>query len=657
MTTTKPLTGPLLESGSRAAPRSVSYVSEMFRKYRVKSYAIYVDHTTIVDDLPELHDNKLIGYYTFDIFLVGKEFRGKNIALLRTDQTPDDVDGWLVASTSRAAAFSLAQALMETDHEDQVIVRFYGGQTTEISAYMDLFSGDSETIVYLNHYYDRKYRIIFPIDVRYTIRECDGTVRLAGQRILRPGAITVFDTREMDLGEFHGYLRVELEVENLQVRVQPFIHFWADYVSEAGMCRTHQSGWAKWPANTVFNRGYLPLRTDLEAIVSIYNENDHDIQLKALLHFTREGREESIERFLEHVAAGRMSFQSISKLFDDVNKDGLNAAYVLLTCDNPLHRPNYYIALKGSHKFVDTYHQTGGKACHWAIPSYTYGRNELERIREVGMPHPWALDIPILPERFQIELFMGLLSLTLCDILAFEAELFNESGEQIFEEGIPIDGTIPLFTNINLWAEKRGIVLKEGGMLRLRPSNDADPIPRATAILFGLKHKKFQYFSTSFVGSPDNVNLPFYLSGNIPKSREYQYSPMTVSDHFCPGTCSDEFDSLFIVRHTSLLEGYTQTVEYRLDIIDECGRQYSVQRAIGPQQFDIFWLSEILEEANITSKKGHYTLWVKCYGTKLKPYHLLYRRSDHAMSMDDGSEGTLQNDPQISSLGQCHDKV
>jgi len=650
MTTAKPLTGPIMKSGSRTVSRGVEYVRFMFEKYGIKSYAVYVDHTTVVQDLPNVSGASISGYFTFDINLAGKEINGQRIQILTINGPAPDCDGWLIASTSRASAFSVCKAILNVGKEHQIICRFYGGQTTEIDAYMDMFSGETETIMYLNHYFNRKYRIPFPLDVRYTVCGCDGTVIKSGQRIVPPGDITVFDSREMDLGDFEGYLRVELEVENLQVRVQPFIHFWADYISEAGICRNHQSGWAPWPPETVFNRGYLPLNPNLEAIGSFYNANDSEIIVKALLHYNQGGIEKKEERTLDPIPAGHMSYQNLSKIFQDVSLEGVNAAYILLTCDRPLHRPNHYIAVKGGKKFVETFHQTGGKACHWAIPSYEYQKRDLEKFERFGITSPWSVRLPILEKRFKIETFLGLLSLTLCDLSECTFSILNEKGEEVFTEDVHLDGTNPLFMNVSEYARAHDVNIQAGGTFCMSPQKGISKAPRGSTLFFGLKHIDYPFISTSFIGSPAEVNLPFYIEAQFPHSREYYFSPLTISDHFMPGIFSDEYDSLFIVEHQSLMKEYEKEAHYRLDIIDIQGRQYTLHRSVGPKSYDTFWLSEVLAEAEIASNSLYYTLWVKSYETKLKPFHLLYRKSDHALSLDDGSEGTLQRDPQIAGI-------
>ena len=51
MTTTKPLTGPLIQSCSRVAPRGVEFVKEKMETFNVNTFAILVDHTTQPQDL------------------------------------------------------------------------------------------------------------------------------------------------------------------------------------------------------------------------------------------------------------------------------------------------------------------------------------------------------------------------------------------------------------------------------------------------------------------------------------------------------------------------------------------------------------------------------------------------------------------------------
>ena len=643
MTTTTPLTDTLLKSGTKSPSRGEVFLKKRFKMYGVKSYGVYVDHTTIAEDIPSLPGG--IGLFTFDLTLAGNTLGGKQIALLRADRPLPDCDGWVVASSSRASAFSLAKALHSHGQQGQIISRLYGGQTTEVTAYMDLFSGQTETLIHVNNYYNRKYRTPFPIDMRYTIRECDGTIRHAGQVIIPPGGNVFLDSRSMNLGEFQGYIRVELEIENLQSRVQPFIHFWADYLSEAGMCRNHQSGWSAWPGGTVFNRGYLPVEEHLEAIGAFYNENEKTIQPRALLHFMKAGKETSIEKDLAPIPAGHMSYQNYSELFSEVDLSNVKSAYVLVRCDDPMHRPNHYIAIKGKNQFIDTYHQTGGRALHWAQPSYRLEKKDLALYSQHGFD-PWKTRLPLLEEKFEIETQLGLLSPTLAGCTEYTFSIETADGTSLHKSQVKLDQNNPIFLNLNEYARDNGIDVKGGATFSIGPAEDAESIPNGSLFLFGFAHRDYPSAATSFTGSPAEVNIPFYLSARLPMSREYDYSPLQVSDHFGPGLCNEEFDSLFVVSHSSLLRDYDTSTEYQLELVDSKGRQHILHRTIPAQYHDAFWLSEALEEANLPPE-GSYTLWFKSYDVKLKPYHLLFRRSDKALSLDDGSEGTLQKEPQI----------
>ena len=197
---------PLVPSGFRDKRRDPAYIKATFDKYGVKRYAVLVDHTTVLADLLDLPGYKQCAFFTFDITLVGAKLGDREITSIMLTGPVPSFDGWLIASTSRAAVFALNKTLMQTGNEHQIITRLYGGQVTEIGAYMDMFSGENETVMYIHHFFNRKYGIVFPIDVRYTVRECDGTIRHAGQSIIPPGGLAVIDSRTMMLGEFTGYL-------------------------------------------------------------------------------------------------------------------------------------------------------------------------------------------------------------------------------------------------------------------------------------------------------------------------------------------------------------------------------------------------------------------------------------------------------------------
>ena len=163
----KVLTNIILKSGERDKSRGADYVKGAFEKYGVRSHAVLIDHTSVAEDLPDLPGR--CGCYTFELNNVGTIFAGSPVRLAMLNGPMPACDGWLVASTSRAAAVALNHALLRTGNERQIITRLYGGQVSQINAYMDIFSGETETVVQISHYYDRKYRINFPIDMRYAI--------------------------------------------------------------------------------------------------------------------------------------------------------------------------------------------------------------------------------------------------------------------------------------------------------------------------------------------------------------------------------------------------------------------------------------------------------------------------------------------------------
>jgi len=639
----KVLTNIILKSGERDKSRGADYVKGAFEKYGVRSHAVLIDHTSVAEDLPDLPGR--CGCYTFELNNVGTIFAGSPVRLAMLNGPMPACDGWLVASTSRAAAVALNHALLRTGNERQIITRLYGGQVSQINAYMDIFSGETETVVQISHYYDRKYRINFPIDMRYAICACDGAVRATGQRIIPPGGLAVIDTRELSLGEFSGYLRLELEVENLQTRVQPFIHFWADYISEAGLSRNHQSGWDQWVANTVFARGYFPVEPGLELTLSFYNENDCETHPRILVHFNRDGKEVAVERAADPVPARQMSYQNISRLFSDISLEGAQSAFYLMKCDTAVHRPNYYIAPKGTRQFINTSHQTGSDACHWAVPTDAYQADYLKKLDELDVD-PWVIAFPLLEERFKIDTYLGLLSSTIAKISDFTFIFRNERGEVVFTKDERLDGTSPEFLNLNEYARRHGLNLKSG-LFGLAPRTGSPEVPRRAISLLGFKHKDCKYICTAPAAGFEDPNLPFYIEPQVPLQQQYEYCPVLVTDRFGPGMVSKEYDTLYIVTNCSLYRKYARTCTYRLEVFDASGKMHCVYRNIRPQSYDAFWLSEILAEAEIGAGGPYYTVWQRSYDTLLISYHFLYRKRDHAMSCDDTFGGTLLIEPQV----------
>jgi hypothetical protein len=635
----------ILRSGDRDISRGAEYVREFFETYGVKRYAVLVDHTSAAEDLPDLDGFDLCGFYTFDINRVGSKLAGQEVQLINRWGPAPACDGWLILSTLRAATFALNHALLDTANEGQVICRLYGGQTTTINTYMDFFSGETETLVQICNYFDRKYRTLFPVDLRYTISECDGAIRAAGQRIIPPGGLAVVDSKDLNLGQFEGYMRVMVEVESLQSRVQPFMHYWADYISKSGMCRNHQSGWDQWAAHVVFARGYMPVEPDLDLTLSFWNDNDVESHPRILLHFNKEGEEIAIERPAATVPARQMSYQNISELFRDISLEGVNSAFYLITTDTPLHRPNYYIHPKGTRQYINTSHQTGSDACHWAVPTSAdcFQADYLQMLEKFDS-YPWVIQFPLLDMSYNIDTYLGLLSSTFCKINEFTFMFRNSRGEVVFTKDETVDGSSPQFLNLQDYARRHGVVI-DSGLFGLMPRRGLKEAPRRAISIVGFKHKDYPYICTAPASGSEDPNLPFYIDKLNPMCHQYDYSPIQVTDRFGPCIVSEEYDTLYIVTNCSLWKHYDRECEYRVEIIDPKGKMYCLYRKIPPQSFDVFWLSELLAQEGIPADSTYFTLWERSNDTLLISYHLTYRKSDHAMSADDTFGGVLMMEP------------
>ena len=395
----------------------------------------------------------------------------------------------------------------------------------------------------------------------------------------------------------------------------------------------------------MFDRGYLPVEDELEAVGSFYNANSFNITPRALLHFKHDGEEVSIERDIATIEPGQMSYINLSNMFSDVSLEGVAAAYLLEKCDYPMHRPNHYIQVKGTRQFIDTFHQTRGKPKYWAKQPTSHQEEHLKCLSQNGVA-PWKIVIPILDSRFEMDSYLGIIPSLLSQPNTLVYQILDENGRQVMTDNFVIDEETPQFTNLNECIYMIGSSIKKGSFCIL-PKKGSQDVGVVSSCFWGIRHRNFPYPTTSFISGSKEAGLPFYIAAGFPKIREYTHSYLQHSELFSPGIVSKKYDSLLVVNHMSLLEGYSKDVEYRLEICDKKGRLYVVNRSIKPNSHDAFWLSELLVQNNLPLTVGSFTVWTCCDDRYLKTYHGLYNKSTHSLSFDDASEGTLQAEPQV----------
>ena len=145
--------------------------------------------------------------------------------------------------------------------------------------------------------------------------------------------------------------------------------------------------------------------------------------------------------------------------------------------------------------------------------------------------------------------------------------------------------------------------------------------------LFGLRHRDFKYICFH----------PIMKHGT--GLEEGRKRPRNKK--FGRGVVSREFDTLYLIDNASIFFDYKMELEYELEIIDAKGTVHTTLRKIPPQGYDVFWLSELLEEMEITSVSPYYMLWSNTLG---KGFHSLYRRRDHALNLIDTFKGTFSKE-------------
>lgn len=621
----------LSRSESCDKPKTAEEIIESFNRFKIKEYAVLVDHTTIEEDLPKLDKFKFAGFFSFDITRIGKEIGKEKIILLSLDKKPPEVNGWILGSASRPAVFALNKLLMENKREDQIIIRLYSGQTTDIEAYADFFSGETESIFHFHHYFTKKYGINFPIDLRYTVYDSEGLVKKSGQIIIPPDGIRIIKSTEMNMGPFQGHMKIELEVENLQARVQPFIHLYIRYISEAGICCNHQAGLGVIKKGAIFCKCPYPLEKDVEMTCSILNTNKIEITPQAILVFKKDGKEIQIVREMRKIKPGITSYQNVCELFSDINFEGVNNAQVLFKNDAPIRRPNHYFHPKGTKQYFNFDHQAAIQ------PKEIFKNREL--FEKFGI-EPFLLPVPMFPKEFEIESYMGLIYPTVCNSEDFRFIFRDENGKEIFSKNEKLNESTPQFINLNRYAQKENIEMSAGSF-NLLPEKGYNNLTETMQFLLGFKHKNATFCCFQARGVQHH-NLPFYVSRILPHYFRYDYSPVQASELYGIGIVSKEYDTLFISGNWSLYKDYSKICNYQIEIIDGEGRTYSIPRTIKPQSHDSFWLSDLIKDLKIKNSEN-YSVWAKSYDTLLFAMSIILRKQDCATSVVDMFEATLMH--------------
>jgi hypothetical protein len=185
------------------------------QRFAIGKAALLVDGHTQLSRLEALLQDttvEIAGVFSFNLDLISTEVLSHRVLPLHPD-VPVDAQGWIVSVTNELDPFALNQYLLDSQQEEQVILQHViHRHGTSYYSYVDFFSGDIQTVVYINNYFRHCYALPFPIDLRLTLRDCSGRVVRTGQIIVPPDGIRIITSEELAPSQFQGYLEVEFEI-------------------------------------------------------------------------------------------------------------------------------------------------------------------------------------------------------------------------------------------------------------------------------------------------------------------------------------------------------------------------------------------------------------------------------------------------------------
>jgi len=601
------------------------------KHYGVRRITILTDGKTNTANLNKINNVDIIGYYSFALDCIGKKINNHTVQPLLPNSKKVDTDGWVISAANKFSGYSLNQFLLDSQAQDQVIIQHtkatYG---TTYYSYIDFFADDQKTAVQIHNYFERCYKIPFPLDIRFTLRDCAGKIFRTGQIIIPAEGTRIISSHDLGVDNFRGYLEVEFEIAS---KVTPFLHYYANYLAENFISNNHQSGLGLHPANSRFTRGYIPTASDESLVVCLFQRNyANPVNVRAILEYRVDGQQKVIEKKFPLLKKNQMLFQDIKELFPEVDFSKTKAPVVIAQSEVPLHRPNYYYAKKGKGGYYDTSHAGPDPKNYTRI----FGSAGLKK-EERDKTHKFScseaeLKQFILPAEFGIESFLGLGNDTTVQIKKFIFDFYDIEGrlQHSFKE--MFDYHKETYLNLNEFLKGKGIG-DFSGTLSLRPSFQSVEVPVNMNGISAYSHTKNPYLTTTAATGFTADNIPFYFSGAPPNYLGGECS-VGQTDIFGPGICSDEFDTYYAVTYPCSDKNLAKKIKYEIQIINTEGEKRLLYRSINAHGADFFRLSDLVKETGHNSDQGYYVVWFYASGVHLYAQRILIRKKDCAISVE-----------------------
>lgn len=611
---------------------SIDEVNRRIAHFKIKKISILIDEPVDFSLFKEIKFEKIVGFFSFNLDIIGNKIGDFEILPLLPD-TNIDTDGWIVSTKNELTSFALNRYLLERKKENQVIIQHIKHPNgTKYYSYADFFSNEQKTIIHVNNYLRRLYAIPFPLDIRLTLRDCEGEIIDTRQVIIPTDSIRVISSDDFSVKNFVGYLELEFEITK---KISPFLHYMVDYFSPDFISSNHQSGLGLHPANSAFTRGYIPTQENESLIVCLFQRNyEKPIKVSAVLNYFLNGKKISKEKELEPVGKNQMHYQDIKELFNEVDFSKTESPYVVIKSELPLHRPNYYYARKGKRGYFDTSHagpdlRKHVKGAYGGIAEIT--EKEKNKLRKFGCVE-MDLKHYILPKEENTESIMALGDDTTVDIKNFTLEFYDKNGKLSHSFETEFDYEKQRYFNISSFLKDKKID-DFSGSVSFRPARLDQNIPVSMNGISIFSRKDNPYYSSTAASGAAPDNIPFYFRAGPPSYSKVKNS-VSITDIFCRGISSELYDTYLIISYLSANKNLGNKIKYEIEIINSSGESKTIYRKINANGTDFIKLSDLVESTNHNSEKGYYTVWIFSGEANLYAQHILRRKSDNAIAVE-----------------------
>jgi hypothetical protein len=629
------LTKLLLGEGRPPKLRTGAEMRSQMERYRLRKPAILWDGKVAIADILDLvfpdADNEP-PVYTFSLDACLDPAARPSPRLLEAGPGPSSADGWIVASGNPLDQASLAGFLSEQGLSDRVILNqsVFSG-TTSYYSYIDYLGGDHRTLIHIHNPIRRCYGYPFPLAIRLTLRDASGSILDVTQSLLAPDCGVTLTKDSFRVSPERGYVEAEFELHR---KVNPFLHYLADYSNEAHVFTNHQSGLGLHPARSRFTRGYLPSNPRDELEVCLFQRDySNPPPIRITLRYRQADRERALQTEIGNLARGEIRWLGVRSLFPDVDPASLGNAILEVESDVPLHRPNYYYRSGVTGLYHDVSH--AGADLRMQVASVYGGQptvtsREKEALREHGVD---AFDLRFFlpPEEFGVDSIAGMGNDTTAEITDFQARYYSADG--VLRDSFPVHFPVPNeFQDLDAMVRAR-FPRKGGGVLSLVPARAADPVPIVMNGISGFRRSGGGPLTTTAASGSQPDNLPLYFRGG-PPCYTGSLSTYGVTEIFARGIRSAEFDTLFMLSYPKSSKGAARRAAVEIQILSRGGSRYCHHADIAPNGSLFLRLSEMLKKFPEADGEEYFTIWFLASGAHMYGQHLLIRTSDGSISLE-----------------------